>query len=181
MKLLIVNGIPEGDQYIQYEKDFEHIIELNSEHEIVYFKLRDMNINYCTGCWDCWLKTPGLCAIKDDQEEIIKYIPHVDHMIFMSPIIIGYESALLKKFKDRAIPVIHPYIRIHKGEQHHVQRYASTPDLTFIGITDANTIQEDIDLMRHTYERVSLNFDSTLLNFHTSNDIGGVANVFSNI
>jgi multimeric flavodoxin WrbA len=30
-----------------------------------------------------------LCAIKDDQEEIIKYIPHVDHMIFISPIVYG--------------------------------------------------------------------------------------------
>lgn len=180
MKLLIINGIPNGENHSDYEKEFEKIINNNTDHEIVYFKLRDLNINYCTGCWDCWVKTPGLCAIRDDQEEIIKYIPHVDHMIFLSPIILGYESSLIKKFKDRFIPVAHPYIRIHKGEQHHYPRYENLPDLSFIGIEDAYTAQEDIELIKFTYQRVCLNFDSNLHSFYTSKDIGGVADVFSN-
>ena len=178
MKLLIVNGIPD-ENHLAYEESLEKIIE-ESNHEIVYFKLRDMNINYCTGCWDCWVKTPGICAIKDDQEEILKYIPHVDHLIFLSPIILGYESSLLKTFKDRFIPTAHPYIRVHKGEQHHYPRYKHLPDLSFIGIEDNMTIQVDRDLIKHTYERIALNFDSNLSQFHTSKDIGGVKDVFSN-
>lgn len=179
MKLLVINGIPEGNQYRKYEREFEKIIKEYAQHEIVYFKLRDLNINYCTGCWDCWMKTPGLCAIKDDQEQIIRYIPHVDHLVFLSPILLGYESALTKVFKDRFIPVAHPYIRIHNGEQHHYPRYEKMPNLSFIGIEDEHTIQADIDLIKQTYERVSLNFDSELSKFHTSKDIGGVANVIS--
>lgn len=180
MRLLIINGIPEGEKYSNYEKDFENIIGKISEHEIVYFKLREMNINFCTGCWDCWVKTPGLCAIKDDQEKIIKYIPHVDHMIFLSPIIVGYESSLTKKFKDRFIPVAHPYIRIHNGEQHHYPRYKNPSDISFIGIEDQLTTEEDIEIIKLTYNRIALNFDSTLHKFYTSKDIGGVANVFGN-
>jgi multimeric flavodoxin WrbA len=121
----------------------ENKLEERSEHDIKYFKLRDLKINYCTGCWDCWLKTSGLCALKDDQEKILKYIPHVDHMIFLSPILIGYESSLIKTFKDRFIPTVQPYIRIHHGEQHHYSRYKHLPKISFIGIEDAFTLSED--------------------------------------
>ena len=31
-----------------------------------------MKIAHCMGCNQCWLKTPGVCAIKDDYEGIIK-------------------------------------------------------------------------------------------------------------
>jgi len=179
MKLLVVNGILDGNQHTEYEASLETLIK-QSEHEIKYFKLRDLNINFCTGCWDCWVKTPGLCVIKDDQEEILKYIPHVDHLIFVSPIILGYESSLIKTFKDRFIPTVHPYVRIHHGEQHHYPRYKHLPNLTFIGIENEMTIQTDRDLIKRTYERVALNFDSKLTQFHTSKDIGGVKNVFSN-
>lgn len=178
MKLLIVNGIPDHHLQPEYEKALEKIMN-ESEHDIIYFKLRDMNINFCTGCFDCWVKTPGLCVIKDDQEKIIKYAPHVDHLVFVSPIILGYESSLLKKFKDRIIPIIHPYIRVYHGEQHHYPRYKNLPNLTFIGIEDEMTNQVDRDLIKHTYERIALNFSSTLHQFHTSRDIGGVKHVFN--
>ena len=31
-----------------------------------------MNISHCIGCNYCWLKTPGICAIKDDYTPILK-------------------------------------------------------------------------------------------------------------
>lgn len=30
----------------------------------------EMNISHCVGCNCCWLKTPGICVIKDDYEQI---------------------------------------------------------------------------------------------------------------
>lgn len=31
----------------------------------------DMNISHCIGCNYCWLKTPGICTIKDDYRQIL--------------------------------------------------------------------------------------------------------------
>ena len=31
-----------------------------------------MHISHCVGCNYCWLKTPGVCAISDDYEPILK-------------------------------------------------------------------------------------------------------------
>ena len=54
--------------------DAEQIKELlaakDSEVEIV--NTAEMKIMHCVGCNMCWLKTPGVCAIKDDYEIILK-------------------------------------------------------------------------------------------------------------
>ena len=180
MKILIINGIADDPKYMEYEREFENIINSQSINTLLYFKLRDLNINFCTGCWNCWLKTPGICSLKDDQEKILKYIPHVDHILFLSPIILGYESFLIKKFKDRFIPTVQPFIRIYKGEEHHYPRYKNMPKLSFIGIEDELTTIDDIAIIKETYKRVSLNFNSDFYKFYTSKDIGGVKNVLSN-
>ena len=32
-------------------------------------RLGEQSINACIGCWNCWLKTPGRCVIKDQMAE----------------------------------------------------------------------------------------------------------------
>lgn len=178
MKILIVNGIPNSD-YQEYEDAITNEINRCKQHQVEYFILRELKIAYCTGCWDCWMKTPGLCAIHDDQEQIISRFPHVDRVLFISPILAGYESALLKKFKDRMIPLAHPYISVYKGEQHHQKRYDKLPDMHVLFIRGSDTDQEDVALLEHTYQRVVLNLRCELKGFHAINSAGGVQNVFS--
>jgi multimeric flavodoxin WrbA len=33
--------------------------------------LADKDIGYCSGCYSCWTKTPGVCIHKDDMRAII--------------------------------------------------------------------------------------------------------------
>lgn len=182
MKILILNGIPGDKKYTEYEKAIENSVIENTNHQIEYFRLRDMNINFCNGCWSCWVKTPGLCAIKDDHEQILSRIPNVDLVLYISPVILGYESSYVKTCKDRSIGSAHPYIIIHKGEQHHVQRYEKMPDIGIMLITDNDTTEEDIDLIASTYFRNALNFskDDTS-QFHTINNVGGATDVFNSL
>lgn len=180
-KLLIINGYPDNPKYSDYESQLTQIVANISHAQVHYFVLRDMNINYCTGCWSCWYKTPGLCSIKDDYEQILRLVPHVDDIVILSPIILGYESALIKKFKDRIIPTAHPYIRIHEKEMHHHQRYNHTANFDVILLEDSNTTPEDVERIKDLYHRVSLNFDSTVHSFFSSQSIGGVHDVINAI
>lgn len=180
-KLLVINGIPDSPKYQSYENDLESILQAHTDTHIDYFVLRDMNINYCTGCWHCWLKTPGLCSLKDDYEKILKLIPHADDLLIITPVIIGYESALIKKFKDRIIPTALPYIRIVEGEQHHYQRYEKAPAFNIQLIEDEFTVPQDLKLIRDNYERVSLNFDTHVKSFNSSDNAGGIRHVISNL
>ncbi len=155
---LIINGITNSSF-----SEFETQLEQMDHKDSVYFKLRDLQINYCQGCWDCWVKTPGICAIKDDYEQILSRIPSADQLTIITPILAGYESSLIKKFKDRLIPMIHPYIEIYKGEQHHRQRYGKTPDIKVIVLEDEDTTDEDIATLTELYKRTSLNLRNELI------------------
>lgn len=178
MHTLILNGIPSDDKYNAIEKKIEQEVLNNTTDRVEYFRLRGMNINYCTGCWSCWWKTPGYCSIKDDHEMILSRFPHVDKVVFVSPIMMGYESSILKKTKDRIIPTALPYIHIYKGEMHHVQRYSSQPDIEVHLITDEDTIDSEINNILHTYERIALNFTTKVTNLVTS-PVGGKTYVTS--
>ena len=181
MKILVLNGNTDHPALTPYTESIESAIKGNNTHEIEYFRLKDMNINYCTGCWSCWYKTPGLCAIKDDHEQILSRIPNADLILYISPVIMGYESSILKTCKDRSIPSTHPYILLHKGEQHHHKRYESMPNISVLLIGDETTEKVDINIIKHTYDRMALNFDADVHSFDVVSEIGGIEDVFSRI
>ena len=133
------------------------------------------------GCWNCWMKTPGKCAIQDDFEQVVSRIPNVDKILYISPIISGYESAVLKRAKDRSIPTIHPYIRFYKGEMHHKLRYKEMPEIHVMMHESEDTTDEEMNNIQHTYDRMALNFGSEVKQFKIINEAEGVDNVFSNI
>ena len=181
MKLLVLNGITEEKQYEDFESALEENVLNNTKLDIEYFRLRDMNIHYCTGCWSCWMKTSGKCAIQDDFEQVLSRIPNADKILYVSPVILGYETALLKRCKDRSIPVIHPYIRIYKGELHHKLRYKKMPQIHVLLQKDENTTQKEIETIQYTYNRMALNFGSEVKQFEVIDKTGGVDHVFSRI
>ena len=99
MKITILNGDINNtnSDFTMYLNKLEE--KLKKENEVVKFDLKSMNLKYCTGCWSCWWRTPGLCAIKDDGEEIFRTIINSDFVIFASPLVAGFISSGLKKVK----------------------------------------------------------------------------------
>lgn len=94
-------------------------------------RLGDQPITPCLGCWNCWLKTPGQCAIKDQMAESYSDYVNSDTVILLMDTAQGFISHQAKAFLDRTIPHYHPYIEIVDGECHHVARYQRYPDLVF--------------------------------------------------
>ena len=68
MSLLIVNTLPCDDPEAIKAID---ILSRESE-ECKVINAYEMNIKPCIGCNNCWLKTPGICSLKDGYEELIK-------------------------------------------------------------------------------------------------------------
>ena len=71
-----------------------------------------MDVRYCVGCFGCWVKTPGECVSKDGSHDIRREVINSDLVLFASPLIMGFTSALLKKAHDKLIPLIHPYFEL---------------------------------------------------------------------
>ena len=158
MNITIVNGSPDNS-WNEFEKELKNTcLELTKEHNVDLFNIREMNIKYCVGCFSCWVKTPGLCVVKDDMEEILKSIAKTDYLIYVSPLVTGFISSETKKVMDRIIPTALPYIRTFNGECHHIKRYDKDMNLGILLFDDDGLDQEGVDITFSIIDRLGLNF-----------------------
>lgn len=101
---------------------------------IKVFTLREIKLAHCLGCFDCWLKTPGLCVEADAGREIAKAIIRSDVTVLFTPVTFGGYSPELKKMVDRFIQLIPPLFQMDHGEVHHPPRYKHRPRLLIVGV-----------------------------------------------
>jgi multimeric flavodoxin WrbA len=143
MKALILNGARDADPAITAVES--SMIKLLRENgwEVEAIALREKNIAGCLGCFGCWVKTPGICAIDDYGREATKKIIQSNLMIWLTPVTFGGYSSELKKALDRSIPILLPYFESFKGQIHHKMRYDTYPKLVVIGTAPRNTEYEE--------------------------------------
>jgi len=163
VRIAILNGNPAADRagFDDYLKNLSDLLE-SREHKVNTLRLRDMNLRYCIGCFGCWLKTPGQCSNAPDDSNIVcrEYI-NSDLVLFASPIIMGFTSALLKKAHDKLIPLLMPYIETYKSEAHHVSRYDKYPLMALLLEEEDDTDKQDIDIISEIYRRDAMNFKTS--------------------
>ena len=75
-----------------------------------------LRISHCIGCNYCWLKTPGVCAIKDDYEPILKKMSKADQVWLITDTRFGFVSHQTKNIVDRVMPIITVYLKIKDGQ-----------------------------------------------------------------
>ena len=153
---LILNGNPNKSRFDSYLDDLQEQLKAAGV-QVQQYNVRDLNIKQCLGCWNCWLKTPGLCVIKDDMELIYPLLARVDLVLWASPLILGTISGILKQTQDRFIPMIHPYIEVVDGECHHKFRYAHNPDLGLLVEKSPADTHDDVALTELLFQRFSRN------------------------
>jgi multimeric flavodoxin WrbA len=118
---------------------FEAVHNLYDE-PIKVVRLGDEPITACIGCWNCWLKNPGRCVMKDQMAEFYPDYVNCDTVILLMDTAQGFINHQAKAFLDRTIPHYNPYIEIVDAECHHVARYERYPDMVFyydpVNLTD---------------------------------------------
>lgn len=92
--------------------------------------LSKKKISHCTGCWNCWWKTPGRCVHHDLDEFFHEYIT-ADRAVYFAQVKKGFVSGNMKTLFDRMIPLYLPYTTYKTGESMHVKRYERYPDIEF--------------------------------------------------
>jgi multimeric flavodoxin WrbA len=119
--------------------------------------LRGLQIAPCTGCFGCWLRTPGECVNDDDGRDMLRQLVQSDGVILLTPVTFGGYSSLLKRALDRSIPMISPFFATLGGETHHRRRYAHHPRMAMLGLT-ADDNPEEEQVFRTLAARNALNF-----------------------
>ncbi len=147
MKISILCGTPDNS-HIAFDEEINRLAAaLNTDdHEVTQIQLRTLNIKDCIGCYDCWLKTPGKCVIRDDMETILRAYVQSDKVVLATPVLIGFVSPLVKRVSDRSLPLIHPYLKLEGDRMKHVSRYEKLAEQIII----VDTL-EDIEAIEAVY------------------------------
>ncbi|MDY6330451.1 MAG: hypothetical protein SPL52_03015 [Fibrobacter sp.] len=115
---LVLNTLESGDCSEQIKALFA---DKNEEIEII--NTADLKIMHCMGCNNCWLKTPGICAIKDDYEIILKKSVAAENFWVVADTKFGFIDYRGKRVLDRIVPMLNMYIEIRDGWERHQLRY----------------------------------------------------------
>jgi multimeric flavodoxin WrbA len=169
MRVAVLNGNPDekNAEFDGYLSDLKGRLEEKGQ-SVDLLTRREMEFRFCVGCFGCWVKTPGMCVTADASRDVDRRAINSDLVLFASPLLMGFPSAVLKKAQDKFIGLIHPFIELVEGECHHIKRYERYPYLGVLLEREADTDREDLEIIKDIYKRTSLNFRSALRLFETT-------------
>jgi multimeric flavodoxin WrbA len=163
MRIAILNGNPDPAnlRFDGWLKSLSDLLRAKN-HQVTLLTLRALDIAYCTGCWGCWVKTPGRCLNEDGSREVCRAWVNSELLLLASPLKMGFVTALLKSALDKLIPVGLPYIGTRQGECCHQPRYPKSPKLAALLEPEDGGDAGDIEITRAILERNARNFKSEL-------------------
>ncbi|MGN0167851.1 MAG: flavodoxin family protein [Acetatifactor sp.] len=151
--ILIINTIPDG---IIFHKMKELLS--GTQNNIDWVDASVLNISHCIGCNYCWLKTPGICTIKDDYEILLKKMICSDAMWVISETSFGFLSHPAKNIFDRVMPLVTMYLHFENGEMRHIMRYENKVDIGIVYSGEGNQ-----EYLERWCKRAAVNFGSKSL------------------
>lgn len=173
MKISIFNL---GDNETLAQKIQDYYKETNKGSEIISHNFIDGEIKDCIGCWSCWWKTPGKCALKDDAYILYKDYINSDEVVILFNTKNGFIDGRGKTFLDRSIQHFLPYIKIRNGECCHLKRYDKYPNMNIYfekkGLTD-----DEVKVIRNYLARTAYHFHCTCKEISYENERIHTANL----
>jgi multimeric flavodoxin WrbA len=134
--------------------------------DVEHVVLREKKIGNCAGDFLCWVRSPGVCNIDDDNRVIAAAIMASDLLVYLTPVTFGGYSSTLKRMVDHQIQNISPFFAKVEGETHHHKRYEKHPDLLAVGWMDARDVPSEA-VFRYLVQRNALNFYAE----HTASEV----------
>lgn len=103
MKILVINGSPKGPKSNTMWLTNAFVSGFPDTAEVKTIHLRDMDIHPCMGCFSCWTRTPGRCAIQDDMQVIYQAILEADVIIESMPLYFAGVPSRIRMMTERCL------------------------------------------------------------------------------
>ena len=156
MKAMLLDGSSAGDGMGERVRGVLTAQLEARDWEVEHVPLREKKIGNCAGDFFCWIRSPGICNVDDDNRTIAEDTVSSDLVVYLTPVTFGGYSSALKRMVDHQIQNIAPFFTTIEGETHHKKRYAGYPDLLAVGWMDAPDERAEA-IFRHLVRRNALN------------------------
>ena len=140
-----------------------------TDQQVKIIHTASMRIFHCIGCNQCWLKTPGQCAINDDYKQIIKQLVNAQNLWLVTDTKFGFLDFRGKRVLDRIMPMLNMYIEFRGGWMRHQLRYHA---LNIGVIYQGNGDQE---LLQEWSERCAMNLSGHSLGVYSLSSLDGTS------
>lgn len=163
---LIIHDLP--------AEEFAGIFSAGSEESIVCGD--DGTMHPCIGCFACWVKTPGICVMKDSFSDLSEKMKECTEIVIISRCVFGGFSPFIKAVADRTMPFLQPVIELKNNETGFRTRsqmqYAL--DVHFYGPADESSKKTAVAYVNTVAKE--WNVSELTVSFHdTPEEIGGDA------
>jgi multimeric flavodoxin WrbA len=127
-KVLAFNSSPrreKGNTAVVLTPFIEGMREAGAEVELYYNY--DFKIKPCRGCFNCWLKTPGVCSQKDDMQQLLPKMRDADIIVYATPVYSYGMSGQMKNLIDRMMVLAEPFMEVAEGRSRHIAGAGEKP------------------------------------------------------
>ncbi len=110
-RVLALNGSPRGGSGATAQllsPLLEGMRDAGAETELI--PVRTLKLQACTGCYSCWVTTPGRCVHRDGMDRALEAWSRADLVVFGTPVYHGSMTGLMKTFLDRLLPRYDPWL-----------------------------------------------------------------------
>jgi multimeric flavodoxin WrbA len=113
MKVIALNGSARGKKGVTWKLLDRFLQGLEEGRATVHaIQVHGLNVAYCRACLTCMHKTPGVCAQRDDMEQIYPFLRESDVFVMATPVYTDNMSAQMKTVMDRCICGMDPFLTI---------------------------------------------------------------------
>jgi len=127
--------------------------------DVEHIALCEKKIGACAGDFFCFVRTPGLCNVDDDNRDIAEALVNSDLMVYLTPITFGGYASTLRRMVDHQMQNVSAFFARVGGETHHTKRYKKNPDFLVVGWLDEPNAHSEL-VFRHLVQRNALNWHS---------------------
>ena len=121
LKVLVFNSSPrkeKGNTALILNPFIEGMCEAGADVDLYYNY--DLKIKPCRGCFNCWLKTPGICSQMDDMQWLLPKMNDADVLVYATPLYSYGMNGQMKNLIDRMIVLAEPFMEVVEGRSRHI-------------------------------------------------------------
>jgi FMN-dependent NADH-azoreductase len=128
LKVLVFNSSPrkeKGNTALILNPFIEGMREAGADVDLYYNY--DLKIKPCRGCFNCWLKTPGICSQMDDMQWLLPKMNDADVLVYATPLYSYGMNGQMKNLIDRMIVLAEPFMEVVEGRSRHIAGAGEKP------------------------------------------------------